>query len=95
MSKTGSIYLSRKEADRLREVCEKEGCTPYALVKRVVLDHLWAYPSEKPPAPEKEEIKEVSEETPPMEVVEPEAAMEDADGLSESVRKLLEGKKIE
>jgi len=94
MSKTGSIYLSRKEADRLREVCEKEGCTPYALVKRVVLDHLWAYPSEKPPAPEKEDLKQdLGEKT--VEVVEPEAAMEDADGLSESVRKLLEGKKIE
>lgn len=79
----------------MREVCEKEGCTGYALVKRVLLDHLWAYPLEKPPAPEKEEIKQVSEETATIEVAEPEAAMEDADGLSESVRKLLEGKKIE
>ena len=92
MSKTGSIYLSRKEADRLREVCEKEGCTPYALVKRVVLDHLWAYPSEKPPAPEKEEIKQDLGETETVEVVEPEAAMEDAGGLSESVKRILEGK---
>jgi len=91
MSKTGSIYLSRKEADRLREVCEKEGCTPYSLVKRVVLDHLWAYPSETPPALEKEALNQDLGETKTMEVVEPEAAMEDAGGLSESVRKILEG----
>jgi len=92
MSKISSIYLSRKESDRMREVCEREGCTGYSLVKRVLLDHLWAYPLEKPPAPENEALEQDLGEKETMEVVEPEAAMEDAGGLSESVKRILEGK---
>ena len=78
----------------MREVCEKEGCTGYSLVKRVLLDHLWAYPLETPPAPENEALEQdLGEKT--VEVAEVEPAVTDAGGLSESVRKLLEGKKIE
>lgn len=85
-------YLSKDEYARFRNICDREDCTPYMLIKKAVLDHIWAYPLETPPASENEALKQVSEETAPMEVVEPEAAMADAGGLSESVRRILEGK---
>ena len=49
MSKISSIYLSKAEYDRLMKVCEKEGCTSYSLVKRVLLDHIGNYPLEDGP----------------------------------------------
>lgn len=91
MSRVASVYLSKAERERFMLVCEKESCTPYSLVKKSVLDHIWAYPLEKAPAPENEALKQDLGEKKTVEVVEPEAAMEDAGGLSESVRKILEG----
>jgi len=85
-------YLSKDEYARFRNICDREDCTPYMLIKKAVLDHIWAYPLEKAPAPENEALKQDLGKTKTMEVVEPEAAMKDAGGLSESVRKILEGK---
>lgn len=82
-------YLSKDEYARFREVCEREECTPYMLIKTAVLDHIWAYPREKPPVSEKEALKPALEtDIAP----EPETPKIDAEELSESVRRILEGK---
>ena len=90
MSKISSIYLSREETSRLKEVCEKEGCKPYSLVKRVLLDHIWAYPLEKAHPSEKGSLEQDLGEDVVTDV--PEPAKANAEELSDSVRKILEGK---
>ncbi len=51
-------YLSKDEYARFRNICDREDCTPYMLIKKAVLDHIWAYPLEKAPAPENEALKQ-------------------------------------
>ena len=85
-------YLSKKDHDRFTEVCEREECTPYMLFKKAVLDHIWAYPLEKAPPSEKEDLKPDLGEAAVEEVAEPEPAMGQAEEIAESVRKILEGK---
>jgi len=84
-------YLSKDEYARFRNICDREECTPYMLIKKAVLDHIWAYPLEKDPASENMGLKQNLEETVITEVAEPEPAITDAEELSESVRKILEG----
>jgi len=88
-------YLSKDEYARFRNICDREECTPYMLIKKAVLDHIWAYPLEKAPASENMGLKQNLEETVITEVAEPKPAITDAEELSESVRKILERKKIE
>ena len=88
MSRVASVYLSKEERDRFMLVCEKESCTPYSLVKKTVLDHIWAYPLEKAPPAEGEDIKPELEET-NIETHEPETAKMDAEAVSERVKKIL------
>jgi len=94
LSKVSSIYLSRKETERLKEVCEKEGCKPYSLVKRVLLDHIWAYPLEKAPPSEKESIKQELGEDVITDAPEPEASEVDAEEVSERVKRILKGNEV-
>ncbi len=91
MSKISSIYLSREETSRLKEVCEKEGCKPYSLVKRVLLDHIWAYPLEKAPPSKKEELKKELESK--VDPPEPESPEIGPDEVEERVREILKVKK--
>ncbi len=89
MPKTGSIYISRAEFDRLNAVCEKERCKPYSLVKRVLLDHIWAYPLEKAPPSKKGELKkdlETQNETP-----EPETQEMGPEEFDKRVKQILKG----
>ncbi len=89
MSRVASVYLSKAERDRFNKVCEKEGCTPYSLVKKTLMDHIWAYPLEKAPPSEKEDL---NQELGKVTEVEPTMG---AEAVSESVRRILEGKKSE
>jgi hypothetical protein len=73
------------------QVCEKESCTPYSLVKKTVLDHIWAYPLEKASSAEGEDIKPDLGEVDITDTPESEPSME-AEAVSERVRKILEGK---
>lgn len=91
MSRVASVYLSKAERERFMQVCEKENCTPYSLVKKTVLDHIWAYSLENASPAKLEDIKTDLGETAIKKVTEPEPAMVDAENLSESVRKILEG----
>ena len=86
-------YLSKDEYARFRNICDREDCTSYMLIKKAVLDHIWAYPLEKAPASENEALKQDLVETAITEVTEVKPAVTDADELSESVRRLLERKK--
>lgn len=89
MSKISSIYLSRGEYERLMEVCEKEGCKPYSYVKRVLLDHIWAYPLEKSPAAETEKFNPDLGEIETTDL--PETSEMEAEEVSERVKKILKG----
>lgn len=91
MSRVASVYLSKAERDRFNKVCEKEGCTPYSLVKKTVLDHIWAYPLENASSEEGEEIKPDLGEKAITDAPETEISLE-AEAVSERVRKILEGK---
>ena len=71
MSRVASVYLSKDERDRFMRVCEKEGCTPYALAKKALLEHIWNYPLEEGSAPEKDtEGRETEGPTPEVSVEE-------------------------
>ncbi len=83
-------YLSKDEHARFKEICDREACTPYMLIKKAVLDHIWAYPLEKGPPSENGELKK--EEATPVEVAELEPGIVGTDEISESVRRILEGK---
>lgn len=91
MSKISSIYLSREQYTRMKEVCEKEGCTPYSLAKKALVDHIMAYPLEKPPASEKEPLKQDLGEPAIEEEPEPETPKVDPEDVAERVLKILEG----
>ena len=93
MSRVASVYLSKDERDRFMLVCEKESCTPYSLVKKTVLDHIWAYPLEKTSPEESEDIKPDLGEVDTTET--PEPVKMEAEAVSETVKKILEGKKDE
>jgi len=90
LSRVASVYLSKAERDRFMQVCEKESCTPYSLVKKTVLDHIWAYPLENDSSTKGEDIKPDLEET-KIETPEPETAKMDAEAVEERVRKILKG----
>ena len=92
MSRVASVYLSKAERERFMQVCEKESCTPYSLVKKTVLDHIWAYPLENASSAEGEDIKPDLEETIIADAPEPKPAKIDAEAVAERVRKILEGK---
>lgn len=85
-------YLSKDEYARFKNICDREDCTSYMLIKKAVLDHIWAYSLEKAPAPENEALKQDLGETVIKEVAEVEPAVTDAEELSESVRRILERK---
>lgn len=82
-------YLSKDEHARFKEICVKEACTPYMLIKKAVLDHIWAYPLEKPAPSEngeqKGDLKTLSE-TPEHEA--PEMRPEE---VEERVKRILKG----
>lgn len=90
MSKISSIYLSREEYARMMKVCEKEGCTPYALTKRILLDHISAYPLEDPTPTLEPEISEAGETNKAETSEKPEPAIR-ADEVAERVKKILHG----
>ena len=90
MSRVASVYLSKAERERFMQVCEKESCTPYSLVKKTVLDHIWAYPLENASSAE-EDINPELGEVDITDAPESEPSME-AEAVSERVRKILEGK---
>ena len=37
-------YLSKDDYERLSQICEAEGCTPYMLAKVALLDKIHGYP---------------------------------------------------
>ena len=92
MSRVASVYLSKEERDRFMQVCEKESCTPYSLVKKTVLDHIWAYPLEKASSAEGEDIKPDLGEVDITDTHEAETSEIDVEEVSERVKKILEGK---
>ncbi|NQT07566.1 hypothetical protein HQ586_00665 [Candidatus Bathyarchaeota archaeon] len=82
-------YLSKDEHARFKEICDREACTPYMLIKKAVLDHIWAYPLEKAPPSEKGELKEdlkTQNETPEIEPQEMGAGE-----IEDRVKKILKG----
>jgi len=74
------------------QVCEKESCTPYSLVKKTVLDHIWAYPLENASSAEEEDIKPDLGAVDITDSPELEPAKMEAEAVSERVRKILEEK---
>lgn len=84
-------YLSKKDHDRFTKVCEREECTPYMLFKKAVLDHIWAYPLEKAAPSGNGVLKKDLEDT-QIETPKPEPAPVGTEEISESVRRILEGK---
>lgn len=90
MSRVASVYLSKAERDRFDLVCEKEGCTPYSLAKKALLDHIWAYPLEKPLPEEGQEISPDLEAADIKDAPELEPAIE-AEEVAERVKKILAG----
>jgi len=91
LSRVASVYLSKAERDRFMQVCDKESCTPYSLVKKTVLDHIWAYPLENAPVMENEALKQDLGEEAVIEAPEPKPLEMDAEAVSETVRKILKG----
>lgn len=91
MSRVASVYLSKAERDRFDLVCEKEGCSRYSLAKKALLDHIWAYPLEKAPAAEGEDIKPDLNGVETTDAPESEPTIE-VEAVSERVKKILEGK---
>ena len=90
LSRVASVYLSKAERHRFDLVCEKEGCTPYSLAKKALLDHIWAYPLEKAPPEVGAEISPDLVESDIKDASELEPAIE-AEEVSERVRKILAG----
>lgn len=94
MSRVASVYLSKTERERFMQVCEKESCTPYSLVKKTVLDHIWAYPLEKNSPAESEDVRPdlgKNMKTIINDAPEPENSKIEAEAVSERVRKILKG----
>jgi len=84
-------YLSKDEHARFKEICDREDCTPYMLIKKAVLDHIWAYPLENASYAEKEEIKPDLGENAITDAPESEPSVE-PEAVSDRVKKILEGK---
>lgn len=87
MSVIVSTKLTVDDYINLRKLCEQKGCSTYRLAKDAIREYVMAQSDQQSASPsEKEENKQELEE-----VAEAEPTME-AGELSESVRKILEGK---
>lgn len=50
--KSVGTQLEMADYDRLIEICQREGCTPYAILKDLVTDYIKSYPENGPKAPQ-------------------------------------------
>ncbi len=89
MSRVASVYLSKAERDRFNKVCEKEGCTPYSLVKKTLMDHIWAYPLDKAAPSENGELKKDLE--PQLETSDLENPKMEVGEIEDRVKQILQG----
>ena len=51
--KSVSTQLEQSQYEKLIDICEREGCKPYAVLKDLLTDYLESYPHEGKKAPQK------------------------------------------